>query len=60
NRKTESVTVFVDEQFGDHVNWKISGATHGYEKRDAGTARFKIGVKADSVQVLEYTVTQTW
>ena len=60
NRKDESVTVYVDEQFGAHVNWKISAATHDYEKRDARTARFKIPVKADSVQILEYTVTQTW
>jgi hypothetical protein len=60
NRKDEPVTVYVDEKFPPHVNWKISGATHDYEKRDAQTARFKIPVKADSVQILEYTVTQTW
>jgi hypothetical protein len=60
NRKDESVTVYVEEQFSAHINWKISGATHDYEKRDAQTARFKIPVGADSVQVLEYTVTQTW
>jgi len=60
NRKAEAVTVYVDEKFGAHVNWEISGATHDYEKRDAGTARFKVAVEGDSVAVLEYTVTQTW
>jgi hypothetical protein len=60
NRKTESVTIYVDEKFPAHVNWEITNATHDYEKRDARTARFKIPVKADSTQVLEYTVTQTW
>jgi hypothetical protein len=60
NRKTESVTIYVDEKFPAHFNWKITNATHDYEKRDAGTARFKVAVKADSTQTLEYTVTQTW
>lgn len=60
NRKAEAVTVYVDEKFGAHVNWKITNATHDYEKRDARTARFKVAVKGDSVAVLEYTVTQTW
>jgi len=60
NRKTQDVVVYVDEKFGAHVNWTISGATHDYEKRDAGTARFKIAAEGDSVAVLEYTVTQTW
>ena len=58
NRKDEPVTVYVDEKFPAHVNWKISNATHDYEKRDARTARFKITIEA--VQTLEYTVTQTW
>lgn len=60
NRKAEPVTVCVDERFGAYVNWEISGATHDYEKRDARTARFRMAVEADSIQVLEYTVTQTW
>jgi len=60
NRKDEPVTVYVDEKFPAHVNWKISNATHDYEKRDARTARFKITIEADAVQTLEYTVTQTW
>jgi len=60
NRKDESAVICVDEKFGAHVNWKISGATHDYEKRDARTARFEVAVEADSTQVLEYTVIQTW
>jgi len=60
NRKTEPVTVCVDEQFPAYVNWQISAATHDYEKRDARTARFKVAAEADSIQVLKYTVTQTW
>ena len=60
NRKAEDIVVYVDEKFGAHVSWTIRPATHDYEKRDARTARFKIAVDADSVAVLEYTVTQTW
>lgn len=60
NRKDEPVMVFVDEKFPAHVNWRISNATGGYEKRDARTVRFEVKLAADSTQQLQYTVTQTW
>ena len=60
NRKDEPVTVYVDEKFDGHVNWKIDKTTHKYEKRDARTARFAITVAADATETLEYTATQTW
>ena len=60
NRKDEPVTVQVDEKFPAYVNWTIDKATGKYIKHDARTARFEITVKADSIQILEYTATQTW
>lgn len=60
NRKTEAVTVFVDEKFPSWVNWTISESTHKYEKRDAHTARFEVKIAADSVATVQYTATQSW
>lgn len=60
NRKTEAVEVFADEGFSPGVNWTIDKATHKYEQKDANTARFSIKIGADSVETLQYTVTQTW
>jgi hypothetical protein len=60
NRKTEAITVFVDEKFPQGVNWTIDKNTHKYEKRDAYTARFEVKIEADSTATLQYTATQTW
>jgi len=60
NRKTEAITVFVDEKFPAWVNWSIDQATHKYEKRDAHTARFEVNIAADSTVTVQYTATQTW
>jgi hypothetical protein len=60
NRKDSAVTVFVDEKFPRWVNWKITDATHKWEKRDAYTARFTVEIPADSTAVVKYTATQTW
>lgn len=60
NRKTEAITVFVDEKFPQWVNWTIDKNTHKYEKRDANTARFEVKIEADSTATLQYTATQTW
>jgi len=60
NRKTEAITVFVDEKFPAWVNWSIDQATHKYEKRDAHTARFEVNIAADSTATVQYTATQTW
>ena len=60
NRKDESVIIYVDEKFPQHVNWKIEKTTHSHKKHDARTARFEITVKGDSIETLEYTATQTW
>ena len=60
NRKSETVTIFVDEKFSAWSNWTIDESTHKYEKRDARTARFEVPVSANSMVTLQYTVTQTW
>jgi len=60
NRKTEAVTVFVDEKFNSWANWTIDNSTHKYEKRDASTARFEVKIAADSTATLQYTATQVW
>ena len=60
NRKTDAVTVFVDEKFNSWANWTIDNSTHKFEKRDANTARFEIKIAADSTVTLQYTATQVW
>jgi hypothetical protein len=60
NRKKEAVIIFVDEKFPPWVNWTIDESTHGYEKRDARTARFEVKLDPDSTATVQYTATQTW
>lgn len=55
NRKTEPVTVFVDEKFPAYEDWKIENSTHKWEKRAAFVARFAVDVNADSSSTVEYT-----
>jgi hypothetical protein len=60
NRKTQAVTVFVDEKFPAHVNWTIDKATHKYNKRTAQSIRFEIPIAAGATQTIQYTATQKW
>jgi len=58
NHKKEAVTVVVVEHFrGD---WRISGETHPYTKKDSRTAEFEIAVPVDGEVTVGYTVTTTW
>jgi hypothetical protein len=56
NRKTETVTVFADEQMPYYDDWKIEKSTLKWEKRAAFVVRFAIEVQPDSSAVVEYTV----
>ena len=60
NRKTEAVTVFVDEHLPAWVNWTIEPATHKFIKKDANTARFEVAVDPNATATVQWTVTQTW
>lgn len=60
NRKRKAVMVFVDEKFGENVNWTIDKTSHKYEKRDANTARFTVKIAPNSTATVEYTTTQKW
>lgn len=60
NSKDEQVTVFVDQKFGNYVNWTVDKANFEHEKTDAQTVRFKVKVGAQTTETLEYTVTSRW
>ena len=60
NRKDSAVSVFVDQKLSSWSNWKITETNGQWEKKDAGTARFKVDVPADSSFTLEYTTDQRW
>ena len=60
NRKDTAVTVLVDENFPEHVNWTIDHESHKHKKRDANTIRFEIKIDPNTTATLEYTATQTW
>ena len=58
NHKDEDAEVVVDEKlWGD---WEIDKSSFKAEKKDAGTAEFKVPVKKDGEAVLEYTCTSRW
>lgn len=60
NRKDTPVEVCVDEKFMKWANWQITDNSHGFEKYDAYTARFKVKIAADSTETVTYTVRQWW
>ncbi len=60
NRKTETVSVCVDEKFMENRTWVISSNNIDYEKIDATTARFTIKTIPDSEHVIKFIVTETW
>jgi hypothetical protein len=56
NRKTEAVTVFVEEKMPYSQDWKIEKSTLNWEKRAAFVVRFAVEVGTDGTSTVEYTV----
>jgi hypothetical protein len=60
NHKEEAVTVHVREHLYRWVNWKITAASHEYEKLEAQTIEFPVRLKPDEEAVITYTVRYDW
>ncbi len=60
NRKEEAVKVIVKENLYRWTNWKITQASHAFEKHDARTIHIPITIGADKEAVIKYTVRYTW
>lgn len=60
NRKDEPVTVVVKENLYRWTNWKITQASHAYEKQDSRTLHFPVKIAPDGEAVVRYTVKYTW
>ena len=60
NRKDVPVRVLVKETLYRWTSWRITAATHSYDKRDARTVHFPVDVGADKEAVVRYTVRYTW
>jgi hypothetical protein len=56
NHKEEAVEVVVVEHLWSYTQWEIREASHPYEKKDATTIEFKIGLDKDQEVILNYTV----
>ena len=58
NHKEREVEVVVIERFwGD---WKITGTTADYRKKDVRTVEFSLPVPADRERILPYTALYLW
>ncbi|MFO1318572.1 MAG: hypothetical protein U1F52_03065 [Burkholderiales bacterium] len=60
NRKDVPVKVIVKENLYRWSQWRITAATHEYQKQDARTVHFPLVVGEDREAVLRYTVRYTW
>lgn len=60
NRKDEPVTVVVKETLYRWTNWKITQASHAYEKQDSRTLHFPVKIAPDGEAVVRYAVKYTW
>jgi len=60
NKKDQTVSVIVEQTFGQNRNWKVNKSSQKYIKHDAQTLRFEVDIKPSSDITIEYTVTQTW
>ncbi|MFN0318303.1 MAG: DUF4139 domain-containing protein, partial [Burkholderiales bacterium] len=60
NRKEEAVKVIVKENLYRWTNWKITQASHTFEKQDARTIHMPVTIGADKEAVIKYTVRYTW
>jgi len=54
NHKKTDISIIVEKHlYGD---WEITNTTHEYEKKDAGTLKFDVPVKADDKTTINFTV----
>ncbi|MBI4060390.1 MAG: hypothetical protein HY403_03065 [Elusimicrobia bacterium] len=60
NHKDADAAVTVVEHLYRWTNWRISGASAKWEKRDAQTIEFPVAVKKDGEAVVTYTVKYSW
>jgi len=60
NRKEEKVTVEVYATLFRWNNWEITQHSQDFEKIDAQTIMFPVGIDADGEQKVTYTVRYTW
>ena len=60
NHKEADVTVTVVEHLYRWSGWKVSDASHKWEKKDAQTIEFPVTVKKDAEAVITYTVRYSW
>jgi hypothetical protein len=56
NHKEETVEVVVVEHLYGYTEWEIRESSLPYEKKDASTIEFKVGLAPDEEVVLNYTV----
>jgi hypothetical protein len=56
NHKEEAVEVVVVEHLYGYTEWEIRESSLPYEKKDASTIEFKVGLAPDEEVVLSYTV----
>ena len=60
NHKDADATVVVVEHLYRWTNWKITGASAKYAKKDAQTVEFTVPVPKDGEAVVTYTVKYAW
>lgn len=59
NHKDQAATILVREHLG-HGNWKITDASHAFEKDSAHVVEFDVEVPAEGRATLKYTVHYSW
>ena len=60
NHKETDAVVTVVEHLYRWSGWKVSDASHKWEKKDAQTIEFPVTVKKDGEAVITYTVKYSW
>ena len=60
NHKDEPVKVIIKENLYRWINWKITDASHKYDKIDAQTIHFPVNVAKDGEVTVKYTVYYSW
>lgn len=60
NSKDEPVQVIVKENLYRWTNWKITQASHAWEKQDARTIHLPVQVPANGETVVRYSVRYSW
>jgi hypothetical protein len=60
NSKDEPVQVIVRENLYRWTNWRITQASHAWEKQDARTIHLPVQIPANGETVVRYSVRYTW